>query len=102
MWSAAAVGNWVESVGFPEYNAVFRDASIDGVALVQLTAEAMEKDPLLIASAEHRLVIEMELGELKLSHGIFSPKQAKARCRSAHHTQSMPCHMPNPECVWLI
>ena len=77
-WSATFVGDWIEQIGFPEYAAVFRDAQIDGEALLQLAGEAMEKEPLLIASAEHRLVIEMELAELKLNHGLLSSKEAKA------------------------
>lgn len=50
--------DWVESIGYSEYRGAFREAQVDGARLLGLTTEAL-KEEILIASAEHVLVIEV-------------------------------------------
>ena len=62
---------WVESIGFPEYTAAFGEGGVDGRKLLTLDLAGLE-DELLLAAPDHRLVIDMEIGELKLRHGLMT------------------------------
>ena len=55
-----------------------RVRSPDGPKLLKFIAAKLEVELLLAAPAEHRLVIEMELGELKLRHGLLTPVERQA------------------------
>ena len=68
---------WVESIGFPEYRGAFGEGRVDGSKLLKFTDAKLE-DELLLAAPEHRMVIEMELGELKLRHGLLTPAERHA------------------------
>ena len=74
-WSAADVAEWLGAVGYPEYANAF--GSVDGKALLALNAERMERK-LLLAAPEHRVVLEMEIGELRFQHGLMSAKERQA------------------------
>ena len=76
-WRVEEVQAWVESIGFPEYRGAFGEGPVDGPKLLKFTAAKLE-DELLLAAPEHRLVIEMELGELKLRHGLLTPVERQA------------------------
>jgi len=65
-----------------EYARIAHEAQLSGKKLLALSLEKLESD-LLIASPEHRLVIEMELGELRLRRGLMSQKERRAH-RLAH------------------
>ena len=69
--------SWVESIGFPEYRGAFSEGRVDGRKLLAFTDAKLE-DELLLAAPEHRMVIEMELGELKLRHGLLTPQERQA------------------------
>ena len=81
-WTTADVGGWVARVGLHEYRGAFGEGLVDGRRLLGLTLHELEHE-LLIPSAEHRMVIEMELGELKLRNGLLSTAE-RARHRKAH------------------
>jgi hypothetical protein len=76
-WSVADAAAWVRSLGFAEHAGAFSEAGVDGKRLLGLTAEALEAE-LLLPVAEHRLALEMEIGELKLRRGLFSRADKKA------------------------
>ena len=76
-WTTADVSGWVARVGLHEYRGAFGEGLVDGLRLLGLTLHELEHE-LLIPSAEHRMVIEMELGELKLRHGLLTPAERHA------------------------
>ena len=86
-WSVEEVQAWVESIGFPEYRGAFGEGPIDGPKLLKFTAAKLE-DELLLAAPEHRLVIEMELGELKLKHGLLTAAERQAHLTAHPRTDT--------------
>lgn len=86
-WSVAEVQSWVESIGFEEYAAAFGEGGVDGRTLLGFDASKLE-DELLLAAPEHRLVIEMELGELKLRRGLMPPAERQAHLAAHPRTDA--------------
>lgn len=86
-WTVAEVQSWVESIGFEEYAAAFGEGGIDGRKLVGFDAAKLE-DELLLAAPEHRLVIEMELGELKLRRGLMTAAERQAHLAAHPRTDA--------------
>lgn len=75
-WSTAHVASWVRSIGYAEYASVFTEAKVNGLRLLGLSAETLQSE-LLFASAEHALVIEMEISSLRHRRGLMSAAEAR-------------------------
>eukprot|EP00750_Incisomonas_marina_P012122 INCI16585.2.p1 GENE.INCI16585.2~~INCI16585.2.p1 ORF type:complete len:551 (-),score=121.31 INCI16585.2:314-1966(-) len=63
-WSQAEVGQWLTSIGLPQYKTVFHENAIDGAVLVEMGTEDL--DYLNIKALGHRKMILGGLAEIRV------------------------------------
>ena len=87
-WTIYEVADWVESAGFFEYREAFLEAAVNGEALLRMDESSLGK-LLMLSSADHVNVLDMEITELRARRGLLSGAELNAYRQAHPHVSSL-------------